>query len=201
MKPKKYSMSFTTGGIFRQESVDIAGLYLVTQDWKSIQEHVLTENILQTRTISTAKKRFREIHTRLQQLSQLELEYLVDSSIHDQGYLLWVAICRRFPFIGDFSVEVIRERYITLKSDLTYEDYDFFFHKKSETHPELERIKPSSQNKLRQVLFKMLKEADLLLANNLINAAMLTPQLINVIASSNSNDLLFFPVFDSELAS
>ena len=199
MESKKYSMSFTTGGIFRQESVELAGLYLELQGWDVVRDQVLTQNTLQTRTISTAKKRFREISTRLQQLSPMELELLIDGSIHEQGYILWIAICRRYQFIGDFAVEVIRERYITLKSDLNYEDYDFFFSKKAEVHPELEKIKSSSQNKLRQVLFKMLKEADLLMDNNLINAAMLTPKLINVISSSNSNDLLFFPVFDSEL--
>lgn len=200
MKLKKYSMSFTTGGIFHQESIQITTLYLNLMDWHAVRDHVYTENILQTRTISTAKKRYREINTRLQQLNQKELETLAESSAHDQKYLLWLAICRRYSFIGDFAVEVIRERYITLKSDLNYEDYDFFFSKKAESHPELEKIKLSSQNKLRQVLFKMLKEADLLLDNNLINAAMLTPRLINLISVSNSNDLLFFPVFDSELA-
>jgi len=200
MKLEKYSMSFTTGGIFHQESIQITALYLDFMDWSAVRDYVHTENVLQTRTISTAKKRYREINTRLQQLNLKELETLAESSAHDQKYLLWLAICRRYPFIGDFSIEVIRERYITLKSDLHYEDYDFFFSKKAESHPELEKIKRSSQNKLRQVLFKMLREADLLLDNNLINAAMLTPQLINLISASNSNDLLFFPVFDSELA-
>jgi len=199
MNSQKYSMSFTTGGIFRQESVDLAELYLNKNDWNTIHKQVLTENILQTRTISTAQKRFREIRTRLQQLSHAELEFLVESSIHDQGYLLWVAICRRFPFIGDFAIEIIRERYITLKNDLTHQDYDFFFHTKSETHPELEKIKPSSQKKLRQVLFKMLKEADLLLENHLIHSAMLSPRLITLLSTSNANDLLFFPIFDFEL--
>jgi len=192
-------MSFTTGGIFRQESIVFSELYLESGDWRSIREQVFDKNILQTRTISTATKRFREIHKRLQTLSLKELELLIEGGVHEQAYILWLAICRCYQFIGDFAIEVLRERYITLKGDLNYEDYDFFFAKKEENHPELEKIKLSSQKKLRQVLFKMLKEADLLMDNNLINAAMLTPRLINVISLTDSKDLLFFPVFDSEL--
>ncbi|WP_039960747.1 BrxA family protein, partial [endosymbiont of Riftia pachyptila] len=114
-------------------------------------------------------------------------------------YLLWMAICRRYKFIADFAVEVFRERYISLKNDLNYEDFDVFFNKKSEWHSELDEVRPVTRNKLRQVLFKMLREADLLTANNTINAAMLSPRLIDVISHGNRRDVLYFPAFESDL--
>ena len=112
---------------------------------------------------------------------------------------MWIAVCRRYRFIADFAVEVLRERYITLKSDLTHEDFDSFFNRKSEWHLELEEITPATRGKLRQVLFKILREADLLTANNMIHAAMLSPRLLDLIQQGSRRDILHFPVFESDV--
>jgi len=45
----------------------------------------------------------------------------------------------------------------------------------------------------------MLREAELLTANNLINAAMLTPKLVETILINRKQDLLIFPMFESDL--
>ena len=74
-----------------------------------------------------------------------------------------------------------------------------FSNRKSEWHPELDEIQPATRSKLRQVLFKMLREAELLTANNLINAAMLTPKLMETILLHNKQDILIFPMFESDL--
>jgi hypothetical protein len=124
---------------------------------------------------------------------------LVEANPQEQSYLLWLAVCRRYRFIADFAVEVLRERYITLKTDLSHEDFDSFFNKKSEWHAELDEIRPATRNKLRQVLFKMLRDADLLTANNTITAAMLSSRLLEVIPHGHRRDVLFFPAFESDL--
>lgn len=195
----RYSMSFTTGGLFHRESVNLAALYLDLGDWNSVRDKVVAENLLQTRTLNTLKRVCREVVSRLRTLSQSELEFLVEGSHQEQAYLLWLAVCRRYRFIADFAVEVLRERYITLKADLTHEDFDSFFNRKSEWHLELDEITPATRSKLRQVLFKILRDADLLAANNMINAAMLSPRLLDVIHRGNRRDVSYFPVFESDL--
>ena len=45
----------------------------------------------------------------------------------------------------------------------------------------------------------MLREADLISADNTINAVLLSPRLVQVIAQHQRQDLLFFPVFESDL--
>lgn len=192
-------MSFTTGGLFHQESVKLAVLYLELNDWNSVRDKVLSENLLQARTLNTSKRVCREIISRLKNLSPNELDLLVTTHSQDQNYLLWLAICRRYRFIGDFAIEVLRERYITLKTNLSYEDFDFFFNKKSEWHTELDDIRPTTRNKLRQVLFKILKEAELLTPTNSINAAILSHRILKAIPTDRRQDLLFFPAFESDL--
>ena len=199
MSNDRYSMSFTTGSLFHRESVELVALYLDLGDWNSVRDKVIAENLLQTRTLNTRKRVCSEIISRLRTLSPVEREFLVAGSHQEQAYLLWLAVCRRYRFIADFAVEVLRERYITLKCDLTHEDYDSFFNRKSEWHMELDEITPATRGKLRQVLFKILREADLLTTNNMIHAAMLSPTLLALIHQGSRSDILHFPVFESEL--
>ncbi len=200
MKNARYSMTFTTGSLFHCESVKLAVLYLELGDWNSVREKVIAENILQTRTLNTLKRVCSEIISRLRTLNQGELEFFVETSHQDQAYLLWLAVCRRYKFIADFAVEVLRERFITLKSDLTHEDFDTFFNRRSEWHIELDKISPATKGKLRQILFKMLREADLLAANNVIQSALLSPRLLELFQQGIGMDVLYFPVFESDLA-
>lgn len=199
MTNERYSMSFTTGGLFHPESIKLAALYLELGDWRSVRGRVIAENLLQTRTLSTLKRVCSEVVSRLRTLSQSELEFLVEGSRQEQAYLLWLALCRRYRFIADFAIEVLRERYVTLKTDLTVEDFDSFFNRKSDWHSELDEITPATRGKLRQVLFKILREADLLTDNNMINAAMLSPRLLELIHQGGHGDVLCFPVFESDL--
>jgi hypothetical protein len=199
MSNVKYSMSFTTGSLFRQESVNLAELYMELGDWNSVRDKVIAENILQARALNTLKRICNEVISRLKTLGPEELSLLVDATPQEQGYLLWLAVCRRYRFIADFAVDVLRERYITLKTDLSYEDFDSFFNKKSEWHDELEKIRPATRIKLRQILFKILREADLLTANNTINSAFIRQRFLEAIPNCNRQDVLFFPVFESDL--
>lgn len=190
-------MSFTTGTLLQQESVKLAELYLDYGDWDDVRDKVIAENLLQTRTLNTLKRVCSEVISRLRTLRQDELAFLVEASYQEQAYLLWVAVCRRYQFIADFAVEVLRERYITLKSDLTHEEFDAFFNQKSEWHAELDKLTPATREKLRQVLFKMLREVDLLTAGNMINAAMISPRLLELLR--HGNHMLYFPIFEADL--
>lgn len=199
MNDDKYIMSFSTGGLFLGESLKLARLYLKLCDWDSVRNKVVDENILQARTQNSLKRVCREVIARIKTLNHDELEHFVAGSHQEQVYLLWLAVCRRYKFIADFAIEVLRERYISLKYDLTYDDFDSFFGLKSEWHRELEEITPKTRDKLRQVLFKILREADILAANNMINAAMLSPTLLELIRQGGSKEVLYFPLFESDL--
>jgi hypothetical protein len=199
MKKERYSMAFTTGGLFHRESVTLAMLFFELNDWDTVRDQVLSENLLQSRTLNTSKRQCREIISRLKTLDPMELDLLISGSTQEQKYLLWLAVCRHYRFIAEFAEEVIRERYIGLKHDLQYEDFDFFFNKKSEWHPELEEIQLTTRNKLRQVLFKILREAELLTVMNTINASMLSQRLLSAIPRQRRKDIFLFPVFESDL--
>ena len=108
MTNDRYSMSFTTGCLFYRESVKLATLFVDLKDWNIVRNTVLADNLLQARTQNTSKRVCQEIISRLKTLSVQELELLNKGTSQEQAYLLWLAICRRYTFIGDFAVEIIR---------------------------------------------------------------------------------------------
>jgi hypothetical protein len=112
-------MSFTTGGLFYQESVTLAELYLKIKSWTEVKKIALAENLLQTRTQSTAQRLASEITARLVRLTNGQLQLLATGSRSEQNYLLWLATCKRYAFISDFAREVLREKFLCLEILLT----------------------------------------------------------------------------------
>lgn len=102
------------------------------------------------------------------------MELLIEGSYLEQKHMLWLAVCKRYRYIRDFAIEVIREKYLRMDYQVTDLDYTSFFNRKADWHEELEEITESTQNKIRQVLFRMLKEAEILSEDNVIIETILT---------------------------
>jgi len=172
----------------------VAALYSERQDWAEVRKKVIENNLLQARTQASLQRICREVCSRLKTLNEAELHLFITGTTQEQKYLLWVAFCRRFRFIRDFAVEVLHEKVFTLHRQITQEDYNAFLNSKAEWHKELDRIKPATHRKLRQVLFRMLREVDLLDAENVLKDVVLPPRLRGLIARSPHDDFLVFPV-------
>lgn len=193
MPQARYSVSFTTGALYLRESISVTELYLQTHNWKDTRDQVISENLLQARTRNTLNRVCREIVSRLRTLSDSELSFLPIATFQDQRYLLWVAFCRRYRLVADFAVEVLHERYLSLQIDLNPTDFDAFFNRKAEWHPELDQVRAATRNKLRQVVFKVLRDAELLTAENQIIQAHPSAPLAELLSRANRRDLLLFP--------
>lgn len=194
-----YQMSFTTGGLFYRESIVLAELYLELNNWKLVAEQVLGTNLLQVRTQSSSKRITREVVQRLKLLNLNELQLLLGSEYLDQCYLIWLATCRRFRFIAEFAEDVIGESINNFKATLTYSDFDTFFNRKAEWNSDLDSLTIASRKKLRQVLFRILREANLLGKDGIIIKPTLSHALVDSIITNNPNELLYFPIGESDI--
>jgi len=195
----RYRLSFTTGGLFLQEAPVIVERYLALRNWSQTRDQVRNDNLLQVRTAAAALRISKELISRLELLESDELEELVNGNARDRGYLLWVAACRRYAIIHDFAIEVLRERYLLMRRQLSFGDYDAFYNAKALWHTELDEIAQSTQHKLRQNLFRMLRDAGLISDQQHIQAAMLSPRLAQLLARRGRDDLLVFPATDNEI--
>ena len=188
-----YNMSFTAGALLQQPSVLFAELYSSLGDWQAVRSRVLADNLLQARTRNTAHRISREIVSRLNFLSADQFEILAQGPAKDQAHVLWAAICKRYRFIHDFAVEVIHEKFLPMDLHLAYADYDIFFNQKAEWHEELMRIQPSTHAKLRQIVFRMLREAELLSRRNRIVPVLLSPGVEKSVMDDPALSLSIFP--------
>lgn len=199
MTNSKYQMSFTTGGLFFNESLQVAELFNETGNWQKTRDQVLSKNLLQTRTESSAKRRAREICSRLELLTEDQLQLLLSGSRQEQQYLLWIAVCKCYSFIRDFMIEIVREKYLRMDLHLQSQDYDIFFEDKAEWHEELEQLRDSTRAKLRQVLFKTMREAEIISREDMIIPCLLTEQLTKVLAADNPSWLAVLPLSDMDI--
>ena len=194
MPSKKYSLNFTTGGLFISESSLFANLYLELCDWNQVRKKVIDDNLLQVRTVSSSQKISGQICTRLKNLASKQLAYFPQASEMEKGYLLWVAVCRTNLFIREFAVEVLRENFINLRPEISHEDFDIFFNARSQWDDDLDKIKPATRLKLRQVLFRMMREARLITDELKILPAVMSSDMASIISERDGQDMYVFPI-------
>jgi hypothetical protein len=199
MKNDHYNMSFTTGGLFLRESIEVAEMYLQDPDWETVRERALEENVLQFRKISSAKRSLQEVLKRLWHLEEEELEFLVNTTPKNQKQLLWIAICKTYRFIRDFAVEVIRDKFLKLDMEIGYSDFDIFYFNKAEQDPHLEELTELTRKKCRTVLFQIMREVEIITVNGLIIPTMFSYQLIDVIKDYDSEYLYAFPITEGDI--
>lgn len=189
----RYALSFTSGGLLAREGEVVAGVYLETRDWTATRARVIETNLLQARTSSSSSRITRETIQRIAVLSDSELELLAQASHTELRHLMWAAACRRYDFIGDFAEEVLRERFLLMTPTLSIDDFERFLTGKSLWHPELDELKPSTTQKLRQTLFRMLREAGLRTPDGGIVPTVLSARVSEVLGRRAPSDLRFFP--------
>lgn len=189
----KYSLSFTTGAALIRESIVVAGLYVELRDWPAVRCKVLLGNAFQSRTESTLKKLYGEVSRRLKLLTDDQLRLLATGSESQAKALVWLAICRQYKFIHDFTIEVAVPHYEAARFLLTHEDYDAFFNAKAEWHDNLDCASRQTKSKARQVFFKMLKECGLVDDGNGLQHQKLDEQLTKMIKTSSPDELRLYP--------
>lgn len=115
---RPYLMSFGTGGLFINESVAVSRLHVPGADWDSTLVAAQENGAFPVRKASSARRSIREIVNRLKRLSPDELALFKEGARSEQAALLWLAACRAYRFIGEFAVEVLSDRFLSLRTDL-----------------------------------------------------------------------------------
>jgi len=199
METDTYILSFTSAGLSFSESIVIAETYLELGDWEATKEKVKSENLIRPRTRSSTHRVYQELAPRLRELTSEQLELLVEGTIQEQKQLLWLAICKRYAYIREFAVEVIHEKYLRMDYEVTDFDYDAFFNRKADWHEELDGLADSTRKKIKTVIFRMLREADILDQGHFILPAILTRRMIEVLAPDAPLGYQIFPITRAEI--
>jgi hypothetical protein len=193
-------MSFTSATLLPRESTIVAHLYAQLGDWAAVRDQIVAGNLLQMRTLNASRRICREAISRLRLLTDTQRQLLLDGTHQEQRHVLWLAVCKRYAFIRDFASEVVHDQFLVHDLLLPQDAYDRFFQRKAEWHPEVERVAEATRQKQRQVVFKMLREAELLSDDGQLLPALLTPRLIDAIRADAPAYFAIFPVAATDLA-
>ena len=189
----KYRLSFGTGNAYINQSNLILKKYLENKDWRETEKYSIENNILQTNTLSSSKRIFREISLRLKSLSNEERKFLIKSNYVDQSILIWISICRTYKFIGDFASIIISEKFSSYQLEIEYSDFNYFFEKQQVLHEELRTLKDSTRKKLRQVIFRIMKDLNIISKDKEITPLLPSLELKGVTKSTRKDLKLFLP--------
>jgi len=189
-----YKLSFSTGGLLLTESVELARYRRRDEPWDDVIVRAIADAVAHGNKAATLRRSLREIVNRLSMLSMDELDYLIASDDRTEHQaLLWLAACRAYRFVAEFAVQVVRERYLSYRLDLPIESFDIFWDEKAEWNAELNDISTSTRLKLRQVMFRMMREAAIITGDGTIQTAYLTPAVRTLIEQTKPTELLLFP--------
>lgn len=197
----KYSLSFTAASALIPETVSIAQILVEEKDWQNVFEEVSKNNLLNKNKKTTLSREFNEIKKRLKNLNQIELEFLANSNSQVTKWMIHLSLLKTYSFYAEFVSEVIRGKLNKYELAVKDSDYTNFFEEKSYTHPELSSISEKTQNKLKQVIFKMLAQVGILsdTENKVIAKPFLNEKIIKMIQSDNPQWLKGFLYSDIEL--
>ncbi len=151
----KYIFSFTSSSLRHSEMITVA-----SQLTKSSNDELVLKLGRGKRT--TGRKILNDCKLRLSALTDKQLEILLAGDSQTQKQMAFLAACKRFLFIRDFVVEVVREKYLTFDLSLTDGDFVTFLRRKSALHPEIENLTDLTLKKIKQVTFKMLEQSGLI---------------------------------------
>ena len=190
----KYRMSFSVGGLMLNESLVIAHAYQPGESWASARERLLAQGASSLPKLASQTRALREVYDRIGYLSDAERQYLSDDADRaEQQAMMWLAICRTYRFVYEFAVEVMGERYQSWRLDLGLEVFDRFLAEKTECDPSLAELSSSTCAKLRQVLFRILRESGLISVEGRIQPILLSGRMKRLIEENNPADLRIFP--------
>ena len=197
----KYKFSYTAVSFMLNETIKIATIYREQKDWVEARSIVLDENIIQKTSLSTMKRMFSEFRLRISSLSADQLDLLIDGNYDEQVQVNLLSICKSYRLIEEFITEVLRSKFLIFDSLLMDMDYVSFVEEKEAIVPEFECLADSTKYKLKQVLFLILEETNLLSngSNKHIMPIVVGENLKRIITNDNPRWLEVFLMSDSDI--
>ena len=150
----------------------------------------------------TGQKIWSELNKRISTLNSEEIDVLLTGDLISQRQIGFIAVCKTYDFIRDFTVEVLREKFLVFDNEITEGEYISFYRRKTDLHPEMDELTEITQKKIRQVTFKILEQAGIIdnIKSKIIQPQLLDNRVIDAIVSDDSNWLKVFLMIDMDIA-
>lgn len=158
---KDYPLSLSGASARVPDVVVTAKAFLECGDWREARKRILEGNAYMMNP-SSAQRIAGELIKRLKTLSEAELRFLVESVGEDRLAMVWLSICRTYPFVQAMAREGLVERMAAFATTFDDGEYAAIMERQAQLHPELDTLTPLTAQKIRSVVFKMMNECGLL---------------------------------------
>ena len=105
-----YTLSFTVGGLFLYEGLELARLRASGSTWGEVRKAAPADVFVARGGASSVKRIRNEVVGRLSHLTEAEIAHLAEAGMTDARALMWVAACRKYRILAEFAREVLDER-------------------------------------------------------------------------------------------
>lgn len=199
---KTYNMSFTAGAAMLNETHAVAEAFLECDgDWERTKEKTFRENLMEKDKMSSSQRYFALMKQRIEALNLPELEMLVNSTVAVRRQLVLLAICKAHSLIFDFISENVRDCFYNQYEKVTYVNFNEFYNEKKYIHPEIEAVTDQTVGKMRQVIFKILEQTELIedVDSGMLRRPYLSESLERIIVRDDPKWLAIFLYSNNEI--
>lgn len=162
MASARYNAEISAGSLMPLESKRIAQLLLSSPDTQAWIDAIEKQNILQKKTIATARRQATLIRKRLDTLEPLAWQMIASRESEVVNQLLLAAAVKHSQLLGDFMKLVYALRQRKLELDLSVCDWEDFLIECTHHDPAVAQWSESTKLKLFQVVVRMLVESKFL---------------------------------------
>lgn len=200
MSQSRYILSFTAASLRLNEMVKTAKI--AAEEGLLNLDKVLEKNeIFSAVKKRTSDREFREIQKRLEKLTEKQLSILAHGDLISQKQIAFLAVCKYYTFIRDFTVEVLRDKALLFDYQLNESDINSFINSKILSHPELEKFSQSTLKKAKQVMFLIFEQAGIIndTKDKIIQPQILSQEVIKAIIADETFWLKIFMISDLDV--
>lgn len=156
-------MSFTAGAAMLNEMHAVAETLVECDgDWERTKDKTFKENLMEKEKMSSNIRYFALMKQRLEVLNEVELRMLVNGTVAVRRLIVLLAICKAHSFIYDFISENVRDCFYNQYEKISYANFNEFYNEKKYEHPEIEQVSELTVAKMRQVVFRILEQTELI---------------------------------------
>ena len=189
---KRYNAEIVAGALLPIESRIIAKLILEEVPDEELDHLIRVENILQKRSPATAARKTELIKKRLQLVDKNLLLTIANGTRQASIQALLIASIKHSNLIGDFLLRVVKEKWRIFETKLKPSDWESFLRECEQIDNTVSAWKPTTRNKLGQVVKKCLVESGYLesATNPAISPVLLLPEIKNYLLENNETYVL-----------
>lgn len=197
-------MTFTAGAAMINETCAVAEAFFdCDKDWEKTWQKALNENLMAKEKLSSNRRYFALVKQRLETLSEDELLALLEGSVPVRRQMILLAICKAHPFIYDFLTENVRDAFFMMQEKVSFANFNEFFNEKKYDHPELNDITDVTVAKMRQVVFRIMEQTELIenVDSGVIRRPYLSEKVERIVVKDDSKWLTIYLYSNNEINS